>query len=240
MKINVADSLFSINPNFKIGINHYTKIIVSESPQMLKGRLQLFQEQLFFELEDQPITSNETILEWRSLWKQVGADPNRYRPSIEAMLRRIKKRNYLSSTNSAVDLNNLFSLQFKIPIGIYNLEQVMNFVEITIGSEMDTYEGVNGRNNSLHKFIIAKDAKGPFGSPFVDSLRTVVNESTREALHIYFLPPSLSNEKAMEWLKSSGKMFTDISGGDSTSFILTKEQASVIIQSSHQGNQFND
>ena len=39
-------------PGLKLGINHYTKITVSESPQMLKGRLQLFQEQLFFELED--------------------------------------------------------------------------------------------------------------------------------------------------------------------------------------------
>lgn len=232
MKITIDEKLFSIHPNFKIGINHYTKIVVAESPQMLKGRLQLFQEQLFFELEDQAVTSYEAIQEWRALWKQAGADPNRYRPSIEAMLRRIKKGNYLPSTNNAVDLNNFFSLQFKIPIGIYNLDHVTDFIEISLGSDMDAYEGVNGRNNSLHKMIIAKDAKGPFGSPFVDSLRTAVNEATREALHIYFLSPSLPNEKAKEWLEGSGKMFTDLSGGDSTSYILTKEQASVTIHSS--------
>ena len=40
-------------PGLKLGINHYTKITVSESPQMLKGKLQLFQEQLFFELGEQ-------------------------------------------------------------------------------------------------------------------------------------------------------------------------------------------
>lgn len=52
MKIEMDTKLFEAVPGLKLGINHYTKITVSESPQMLKGRLQLFQEQLFFELEE--------------------------------------------------------------------------------------------------------------------------------------------------------------------------------------------
>ena len=52
LKIEMNSTLFEAVPNLKLGINHYTKITVSESPQMLKGRFRLFQEQLFFELED--------------------------------------------------------------------------------------------------------------------------------------------------------------------------------------------
>ena len=52
LNIEMDMKLLDAVPGLKLGINHYTKITVSESPQMLKGRLQLFQEQLFFELED--------------------------------------------------------------------------------------------------------------------------------------------------------------------------------------------
>ena len=50
MKINIEENLFQRIPDLKLGIIHYTKITVSESPQMLKGRLQLFQEQLYFRI----------------------------------------------------------------------------------------------------------------------------------------------------------------------------------------------
>ena len=118
------DSIIEIEPSFKIGIIHYTKIVVTSSPQMLKGRLQLFQEQLFFEMDDKPVTDFEGIKEWRALWKKFGADPNRYRPSMEAMYRRIAKQNYITPMHSAVDLNNFFSMQYEIPMGIYDVAKI--------------------------------------------------------------------------------------------------------------------
>ena len=84
-------------PGLKLGINHYTKITVSESPQMLKGKLQLFQEQLFFELEDKPVTDFPGIKEWRDSMEIIRRRPNRYRHSTEALMRRIKKQNYIES-----------------------------------------------------------------------------------------------------------------------------------------------
>ena len=88
---------------------------------MLKGRLQLFQEQLFFEMEEKKVTEFDGIKEWRALWKKFGADPNRYRHSAEALYRRIAKQNYITPMHSAVDLNNFFSMQYEIPMGIYDL-----------------------------------------------------------------------------------------------------------------------
>ena len=56
MKLTIDPQIKEILSEFKIGIIHYNNITVSESPQMLKGRLQLFQEQLYFDLEDKYIT----------------------------------------------------------------------------------------------------------------------------------------------------------------------------------------
>lgn len=214
MLVKLDDSIMEIEPTFKIGIIHYSKIVVTSSPQMLKGRLQLFQEQLFFELDEKSVTDFGGIKEWRALWKKFGADPNRYRPSTEAMYRRVAKQNYITPMHSAVDLNNFFSMQYEIPMGIYDIEKIQGEVALTIGKEETKYTGLNGRENKLHNILTLQDNLGPFGSPFVDSVRTAVSENTTNALQIVFLRPSTSKADGQQLIHSMATMFTQIHGGD--------------------------
>lgn len=223
MQLTIDPTIFEIEPAFKIGINYYTKITVSESPQMFRGRMQLFQEQLFFELEDKPIGDYLILQEWRQLWKALGADPNRYRPSAEALFRRIKKQQYLQPFNSAVDLNNFFSLQYQIPVGIYDVDQLTSPLHIQIGHANTSYEGLNGRENKLQNLLTLFDATSAFGSPYVDSKRTAVSEATTTALQVFFLQPSLSASDAQKLLTACGTMFTQISGGDVQTNVLTNQ-----------------
>jgi DNA/RNA-binding domain of Phe-tRNA-synthetase-like protein len=223
-KINVEGKLveITINPaiaskvdGFKVGFIHYQNIEAGSSPQMLKGRLQLFQESIFFDLQEKPVTEIDGIAQWRNIFKAVGKDPNRYRHSAEALYRRVKKQNYLQTINSAIDLNNFFSLQYEVPIGIYDLDRLQgDNIELRIGLEGETYTGLNGRENSLENLIIACDKEGPFGSPFVDSSRAPVDEGTKNAVQIIFLKPSLSIEESEMLTKSLMEMFTSIHGGE--------------------------
>ncbi|MEK4230716.1 B3/B4 domain-containing protein [Solibacillus sp. FSL H8-0538] len=229
MNISLNASLSMVNDQLKIGIIHYTKIVVSQSPQMIKGRTQLYQENLFLEMQEQPVTERLGIQEWRKVWKAFGADPNRYRHSAESLMRRIAKQNYLTPFHSAVDLNNFFSLQYEIPIGIYDMAKLKGDINIALGDKITGYEGLNGRYNSLENILYTEDAEGPFGSPFVDSARTAVTEETTEALHIFYLRPSLSEGECSELLESSGKMFTQVSGGDFTFALLTTSNPTITL-----------
>lgn len=235
LKVNLNNDILNLLPNFKIGLNHYTKITVAESPQMLKGRLQLFQEQLFFELDDKPVTEFPGIQEWRDVLKVFGANPSRYCSSIEALMRRIGKQNYLKPFNSAVDMNNFFSLQYEIPIGIYDTSFIEGDITFTIGTDETTYEGLNGRTNDLKNLIVSVDHDGAFGSPYVDSKRTAITEHATSAIQIFFLRPSMPVEEATKLLEAAGKMFTTIHGGEATSHILHENLSSVIID-----NKLND
>ncbi|MGM9951295.1 MAG: B3/4 domain-containing protein [Lysinibacillus sp.] len=214
MNITLDTSLLEKAPAMKIGLIHYTKITVSDSPQMIKGRMQLYQENLFFELQDTPVTERTGIKEWRTLWKTLGADPNRYRHSAESLMRRIAKQQYLAPFHSAVDLNNFFSLQYEIPVGIYDMANLEGDITIALGDEETGYEGLNGRYISLKSMPYSKDSAGAFGSPYVDSKRTAVSEKTSEALHIFYLRPSMEDAEARQLLTSSCKMFTQVNGGD--------------------------
>ncbi|RDU35276.1 hypothetical protein DRW41_19380 [Neobacillus piezotolerans] len=214
MEISISKELSEQIPGFKLGIIQYRNITVGESPQMVKGRLQLFQESIYFDLEDRNVTDLEGIKEWRAIFKKTGKDPNRYRHSAEALYRRVQRQNYLSSVQSAIDLNNFFSLQYQVPIGIYDAEKLEGRIEIRIGRDCEKYVGLNGRPNSLENLIVSADAKGPFGSPFVDSDRAPVTPETRDALQIVYHRPSLSSEEAGKLTKSLMDMFIQVHGGD--------------------------
>ncbi len=220
MEITLSSCICSNIPDFKIGIIHYDQIIVGNSPQMVKGRFQLFQESIYFDLEGKNVTELDGIKEWRQIFKKIGKDPNRYRHSAEALYRRVQRQNYIQPVHSATDINNFFSLQYRVPIGIYDAKKISGDVIIRIGEVHEEYMGLNGRVNSAKNLIISADTKGPFGSPFVDSERTSVTSETTSAVQIIYLKPSLETKQANSLLESLMKMFIQINGGEASFKIL--------------------
>jgi DNA/RNA-binding domain of Phe-tRNA-synthetase-like protein len=220
LEIQISPSIKKQIQDFKIGVIIYENITVSDSPQMLKGRLQLFQESIFFDLQSKQINEIPGIQEWRTIFKQLGTDPNRYRPSVEALYRRIQKQNYLPTIHSAADVNNFFSLKYEVPIGIYDLDKIEGTIEIKVGSPDDEYTALNGRTVNMDKKLLSADNNGPFGSPYVDSERTAVTYDTKNAIQIVYLKPSTDVNEAKQLIESLQKMFIHIHGGSGTSAII--------------------
>jgi DNA/RNA-binding domain of Phe-tRNA-synthetase-like protein len=209
--ITISPKIKELVPQFKIGTITYHDIAISESPQMIKGRFQLFLESL--KLEDKTAADYPGVAEYRSVFKKLGTDPSRYRPASEALLRRVLSGKELPPINSGVDINNFFSIRFAIPIGLYNLDKLEGDVEVRIGGAEDTYEGLNGREMNMEGKLLSADSLGAFGSPIVDSKRTMVDESVANALHIVYLQPSMDESESREMLESMSKMFTQVNGG---------------------------
>jgi DNA/RNA-binding domain of Phe-tRNA-synthetase-like protein len=220
MAIKINSTIFEKVPTFKIGVINYHNIQVGESPQMLKGRFQLFQESIYFDMVDTSVTELEGISEWRKTFKLLGKDPNRYRHSAEALYRRVQKQNYLSSVQSAIDVNNFFSLRYQVPIGIYDTDKISGDVTMRLGNESEEYEGLNGRMNSLNQLLVTSDELGPFGSPFVDSARTATGSETKNAIQIIYLKPSTVREEAEKLTESLMNMFIQIHGGEGNYLIV--------------------
>jgi DNA/RNA-binding domain of Phe-tRNA-synthetase-like protein len=214
MDVVVAETIKQMIPEFKVGIILYNHIVVDDSPQMLKGRLQLFQESIYFDLQETAIADIPELAEWRRAFKTIGTDPSRYRPSSESLYRRIQKKNFIPTIHSAADVNNFFSLYYKIPIGIYDLDKLEGPITIDIGTDQDEYIAINGRTVNFSHKLVSKDIHGPFGSPIVDSQRTAVTKETKNAVQIVYLLPSMKQEQCEKLLQSMQKMFLQIHGGD--------------------------
>ncbi len=72
----------------------------------------------------------------RTMYKRVGLDPTKTRPSSEALLRRVRKGDTLPRINSMVDVCNWCSLEFQLPYGLYDADQIEGDVELRLGARV--------------------------------------------------------------------------------------------------------
>lgn len=123
----------------------------------------------------------------RRLFKSVGIDPSRYRPSAEALVRRIVKGQGLYHINCIVDINNICSIESLFPLGAYDRERIQGDVTIRLGRSDEAYQGI-GREINIAGKLASADGQGAFGSPIADSDRTKITEATRNVLVLLYAP----------------------------------------------------
>jgi DNA/RNA-binding domain of Phe-tRNA-synthetase-like protein len=74
---------------------------------------------------------------WRRAYAQMGLKPTQYRSAAEALLRRFRREDDLPRLHPLVDLCNAVSLAFALPVAVFDLAQVDQFLQVrrAIGSE---------------------------------------------------------------------------------------------------------
>lgn len=126
----------------------------------------------------------------RELYRRTGVDPTKLRPSSEALLRRVLRGEALYRINSLVDTCNLCSLEFLLPIGLYDLGRVRGPITARLGQAGETYESLGKGVYAVQDRLALFDEGGPFGSPTNDSRRTAITETTSACLMVIFAPAS--------------------------------------------------
>ncbi|HEY3093180.1 MAG TPA: phenylalanine--tRNA ligase beta subunit-related protein [Vicinamibacterales bacterium] len=124
----------------------------------------------------------------RTMYKRVGIDPTKTRPSSEALLRRVRKGDTLPRINSMVDVCNWCSFEFQLPYGLYDAAHIEGDVTLRIGREGESYPGIRKDDVHVGGRIALVDAVGPFGNPTSDSARTMVTTATTRGLLVVFAP----------------------------------------------------
>ncbi len=124
----------------------------------------------------------------RDLYKAFGIDPTRTRPSSEALLRRVLQGKPLPRILNAVDVCNLCSLRFLLPIGLYDSGRIRGRVTLRRGRPGESFPGIRKDDVHLGGRPALADDEGAFGNPTSDSLRTSVTPSTRSLWMVIFAP----------------------------------------------------
>ncbi len=149
----------------------------------------------------------------RTMYKRVGIDPTKTRPSSEALLRRVRKGNPLPRINSMVDICNWCSLEFQLPYGLYDLDRIEGDVMLRLGAEGESYAGIRKDEVHVAGRIALADARGPFGNPSSDSARTMVTAGATRALMIVFAPAEVPLPRIGQVLEVSSARTLAYCGG---------------------------
>lgn len=157
----------------------------------------------------------------RTMYKRVGLDPTKTRPSNEALLRRVRKGDAIPRINSLVDIINWCSLEFQLPYGLYDFAKVSGPVTMRLGSEGESYPGIRKDDVNVGGRITVADELGPFGNPTSDSARTMVTPSTTEALVIVYAPAEILKMRIARVIDVTAERIAQIAGGRESARLLS-------------------
>lgn len=148
-----------------------------------------------FELARLP--EDATVAAVRALFRAAGCDPTRYRPSSEALLRRVLKGEELPAIQPLVDLNNCLSIELAVPCSAAAEGSFVPPVSLRAGRPGEAFASLRGPFHLEGKPLLA-DAAGPFSTPITDSQRIKVQPETRRAWLVAYLPAAvLAPEEAL-------------------------------------------
>ena len=79
------------------------------------------------------------IQAWRRTFARMGLKPTQYRSASEALLRRFRKEGSLPAIHPLIDLCNAASLASAIPIAVFDLSNVSDFLHVRRAVGNETY-----------------------------------------------------------------------------------------------------
>jgi DNA/RNA-binding domain of Phe-tRNA-synthetase-like protein len=161
----------------------------------------------------------------RTMYKRVGIDPTKTRPSNEALLRRVRKGDTIPRINSLVDIVNWCSLEFQLPYGLYDLSKIVGPVTMRLGAEGESYAGIRKDDVHVGGRITMADSVSAFGNPTSDSARTMVITATTEALVVIYAPAEIPATQVTRVLDVTAARVSDIAGGAETGRVVSSAGA---------------
>ena len=148
------------------------------------------------------LASHPPVAALRRLFKEAGTDPSKYRPSSEALLRRLLKGDPMPAIDALVDLNNCLSALLAVPCCVMAEGSFEPPFLFRAGREGESYESLRGPFRLAGRPLLL-DARGPCDAPITGSERVKVREQTRHATLVAYLPEGVvSIAHAQETLQS--------------------------------------
>lgn len=184
MKIIVSEEIKNACPSFCGAALKATVENASYSAE-LWAEINRFIEEYRSTYTTDSIKDMPSIQATRQAYKKCGKDPSRYRPSGEALCRRILKGMDLYQIDSMVDLVNLASIAYGYSIGGFDRDKIQGeTLTLGIGKANEPYEGIGRGPLNIEGLPVYRDEVGGVGTPTSDNERTKMDLNTTHFLGI--------------------------------------------------------
>ncbi|ABW02028.1 B3/4 domain-containing protein [Caldivirga maquilingensis] len=135
------------------------------------------------------LKNDELIRLYRNFYWRLGIDPTKQRPAQEALIRRILKGDGLPRINPLVDIGNVASVKYKVPVGLYDLRKIgqVDYIVLRRAADGELFTPLGSPKMELtrNQIVLAtNDGRILHVYPYRDSELTKVDEFTSDVLII--------------------------------------------------------
>ncbi|MFZ2258038.1 MAG: phenylalanine--tRNA ligase beta subunit-related protein [Clostridiaceae bacterium] len=229
MKYTVYPQVFELNPNIEFGIIIGRDLTVSQSTESDQRILLSAQGAARQKIDPAIIRELPNIAAARQVLQQAGINPNKYTPSVEAMLKRVVKGSNLASINSLVDLCNAVSLENEISLGAHDLKDIDADLEVRLSRSGDRFLPFG---ETIWENV--EDGELIFtAGPTVQTRKWIWRQSelgkiTEDTHNVFFQVAGFrDNESLKNAVQQIEQLVRDRFGGTTTTFFVNQDQSSI-------------
>ena len=133
-------------PAIRAGVIHAAGVSNGPSPAGLLAEYRAEQQAACARLAATPVADLPSIAAWRRAFTRFGAKPTQYRNAAEALLRRLAKQGDIPSLSTLVDIGNLVSIRYALPVAVVDRAGLAGGITVRFatGAEQFTDLGSSG------------------------------------------------------------------------------------------------
>lgn len=114
-------------------------LVNSPSPPELQSAYENEQRDVIQQIGDTPLSAIPSLEAWRRTFSAFGVKPTQYRSAAEALLRRLTKQGEVPSINGLVDMANLVSIRYRLPIAVCDQRPVTGVTTVRFATGQERF-----------------------------------------------------------------------------------------------------
>ena len=182
MKIQIEDRIKEACPDYRM-VKFEADVVNGPTTPELVSEIEHLCGSMREVMEIPDINKRPGIAATRAVYKACGKEPNRYRPSTEALCRRILNGKELYQVNAVVDAMNVLSIKSGYSLGAFDLDKIDgDTLTLGVGREGEPYEGIGRGELNIAGLPVLRDDMGGVGTPTSDNERTKFDIDSRRLL----------------------------------------------------------
>lgn len=141
--------LLSQFPNTVGGIILAQDMTNAASSEELQAVYFIEQQKVIEKIGDKALSQLDSLSAWRNTFRTFGVNPTKTRSAPEALLRRLTKKGDIPSINSLVDIGNLVSIRYALPVAIFDTRSLTGKLTVRFADGTERYTEL-GSNEIKH------------------------------------------------------------------------------------------
>jgi DNA/RNA-binding domain of Phe-tRNA-synthetase-like protein len=126
-------------PTIAGGVIHAVGVTNGAAPAELIEACRAEQAAVLDRIGATPLSELPSIAAWRRAFRAFGVDPTGYRSAAEALLRRLTKQGSIPSINALVDIGNLVSIRYALPVAVFDQRAATGRTTVRFATGEETF-----------------------------------------------------------------------------------------------------